>query len=361
VRESLRHHLFRQIRRGRLRSLGRLWVRARALRRDAPPAHGPEGPLLATLAITYRCPLGCEMCDLPAQARGEPSDEELLRWIDAIARLGPAGLGITGGEPLVRKSLESVLARAVKHGLVTHLNTSGLGLGRERAERLIATGLDSINLSIDHDQARVHDRWRGREGAQAAAFDALDHLHQARRRQKRATRLQVMMAVGRDTLERVPHLERLARAAGADALSLLPVHDFPAGGGNRPWPAHVKVPAELRGPGLENSPAYRAGILPFLEGAATPVTCSAPRSGLFIDPSGGLFPCTPAATARAGGAPNIRATPDTLVELYRRGGLAATIPEGRCGRCWWNCHRELDLALGVLGDRKETGQRLDLP
>ena len=350
MRESLRHHLSRQIRKGRLLKLGRLWYRSRRLRWDAPRARMPGGPLLCTLAITYRCPLGCAMCNLPAQARGEMSDEDLPRWVDSIARLGPAGLGITGGEPLLRKALETVLTRAVKHGLVTHLNTSGLGLGRERAERLIATGVDSINISIDHDQAQMHDLWRGRTGAQAAALEAVSHLDAARCRQKRTTRVQVMMAVSRETLGNVPALERLSLQAGADALSLLPVHEFPAAIADPPSPARLELPRELQGPGLENSLAYRQGIVPFLAGAATPGACSAPRSGLFIDPTGRLFPCTPAATARAGGGSSAVATPETLVALYRQGGLADAIPEGRCRRCWWNCHRELDLALGLAAD-----------
>ncbi|MBI4880293.1 MAG: hypothetical protein HY812_11645 [Planctomycetes bacterium] len=156
-----------------------------------------------------------------------------------------------------------------------------------------------------------------------------------------------MMAVSAASLGAVPALSRLAREAGADALSLIPVHDFsPGAARGAPLPGNAAaLPAPLRHARLENSSRYLRGILPFLEGAATPAGCSARKAALYVDPRGSVFPCTPAASA---GGPGVPAAPATLAALFRSGQAASAVPPGLCTRCWWNCHRELDIALGRM-------------
>lgn len=329
-------------------TLLRAGVRALAARfdRDLP---GPlAGPLLATFAVTYRCPLRCSMCDLPARAGDEIPDHELPDWIDAIVALRPAGLGFTGGEPLVRAATIPAIERASARGIVTHLNTSGVTVDPESASRIAASGVASVNVSIDHVRPEVHDAVRGRRGAFEAALAAVRHLARARSESGATFRLQVVQAVARESLADVRPLERTVREAGADALSLLPVHDFPGAAPTAPWPDIPTLSPELEGVPLENSPAYLRGIGPFLAGARTPGTCSAPRTGLFVDPRGRVFACTPAATTREAG---LVATPRTLGDVFRSGRLGETVPRGRCDRCWWNCHRELDIAIGRRNER----------
>ncbi len=354
MRASLRGHLARAVRGGRVSTLLRAGARAAFARFDRSLPGPLGGPLLATFAVTYRCPLRCAMCDLPARAGDELPDAELPRWIDAIAALRPAGLGFTGGEPLARRATLPALERSVGHGLVTHLNTSGVPVDDRTADRLAAVGLASINVSIDHASPAAHDATRGRDGAFDAALDAVRRLAAARAARGASFRLHVVQAVDRDSLESVAALERTVRAAGADALSLLPVHTFPATPPTAPWPVRPELPSALRDVPLENSRAYLRGIAPFLAGARTPGACSAPRTGLFVDPRGRVFACTPAATTRGAG---LAATPETLAAVVRSGRLGETVPEGRCDRCWWNCHRELDVAIGRRPKAASAGAR----
>lgn len=356
MRQSLRHHL-RRAACSRSRAPRLLLHGARALA-AAVGARLPAplgGPLLATFAITWRCPLACAMCDLPSRAGREIDDAAIPAWIDAIAALRPAGLGFTGGEPLVRKVVLPAIERAAGHGLVVHLNTSGTGLTPAVAERLVGAGLSSVNVSLDHDRDADHDRLRGRRGSRRAALAALEALAAARDRAGarglRDLRIQAMMAVSAETVDRVGDVERLAREHGADCLSILPVHDLVAPASA--WPADDAVANGLRRTPLENSRAYVEGTLRFLAGEKTPGTCSAPRSGLFLDPTGRVYACTPAATVGDAATRGIAATPDTLASIVHA-GLESTVPEGRCERCWWNCHRELDLAIGRGGLRGWT-------
>jgi len=108
------------------------------------------------VSLTDRCNLRCTYC-MPAE--GLPwlptadllTDGEILRLIDVgVSRLGITNVRLTGGEPLLRKNLESLVAgiAALRPRPSIALTTNGIGLAR-RAETLAAAGLDRINISLD--------------------------------------------------------------------------------------------------------------------------------------------------------------------------------------------------------------------
>jgi cyclic pyranopterin phosphate synthase len=128
---------------------------------DAPAA----GPLVDTygriatdlrVSLTDRCNLRCTYC-MPAEGLDWLPSEHLLRPDElarllhiAVARLGITSVRFTGGEPLLARHLEEVVAAAA--GLRPRpeiaLTTNGLGLVR-RARALAEAGLDRVNVSLD--------------------------------------------------------------------------------------------------------------------------------------------------------------------------------------------------------------------
>lgn len=112
------------------------------------------------VSLTDRCNLRCTYC-MPAEGLDwlptelSLSDEEVIRLITiAVTRLGIRQVRFTGGEPLLRKSLEKIVAataalRTDEGGRVaTALTTNGLGLPR-RLPGLKQAGLDRVNISLD--------------------------------------------------------------------------------------------------------------------------------------------------------------------------------------------------------------------
>ena len=109
----------------------------------------------ARISVTDRCNLRCRYC-MPECGVKKISHaeilslEEILRVAEIFSRLGIRKIRLTGGEPLLRKNLPT-LVRALKNlsGIeqVT-LTTNGVLLKNFSAE-LIAAGLDGINLSLD--------------------------------------------------------------------------------------------------------------------------------------------------------------------------------------------------------------------
>ncbi|MET0699129.1 MAG: GTP 3',8-cyclase MoaA [Mycobacterium sp.] len=128
------------------------------------PAPG-TGPLVDTfgrvatdlrVSVTDRCNLRCAYC-MPAEGLDWlPKDEvltaaELIRLITiAVTRLGVTNIRFTGGEPLLVRYLEEVIAAAAALNPRPEIamTTNGVGLAR-RAAALAAAGLNRVNVSLD--------------------------------------------------------------------------------------------------------------------------------------------------------------------------------------------------------------------
>jgi PqqA peptide cyclase len=123
-------------------------------------ADRPGPPLWLLLELTYRCPLHCVFCynptDFSAVGR-ELETSEWLRVLEEARALGAVQLGLSGGEPLARDDLETIVAAAHRLGFYTNLITSGVGLTEPRLQALKQAGLDHIQLSFQDSTRRLND------------------------------------------------------------------------------------------------------------------------------------------------------------------------------------------------------------
>lgn len=107
------------------------------------------------VSVTDRCNLRCTYC-MPAEgldwmAKPEMlTDEELLRLVRVLVGLGIEQVRLTGGEPLLRRSLVDVVAgiAALEPRPRIAMTTNGVGLERV-AGALAEAGLDRVNVSLD--------------------------------------------------------------------------------------------------------------------------------------------------------------------------------------------------------------------
>jgi pyrroloquinoline quinone biosynthesis protein E len=110
--------------------------------------------------LTYRCPLHCVYCSNPldfAKVEDELSTEEWKRVFHEARALGAVQLGFSGGEPMVRDDLATLVGEAHGLGFYTNLITSGVGLNEERIKALKAAGLDHIQVSFQDSTKEVND------------------------------------------------------------------------------------------------------------------------------------------------------------------------------------------------------------
>lgn len=132
-------------------------------------AQEPLRPLWLLAELTYSCPLQCPYCSNPVRL-GERSRElttdEWLRVLAEARRLGAIQLGLSGGEPLLRRDLEEIVAEARRLGYYTNLLTSGMGMDEARIGALKAAGLDHIQVSFQADDADLNNRLAGTDSYQ---------------------------------------------------------------------------------------------------------------------------------------------------------------------------------------------------
>ncbi|HXI22199.1 MAG TPA: pyrroloquinoline quinone biosynthesis protein PqqE [Gemmatimonadales bacterium] len=176
----------------------------------------PDRPTTLLAELTYRCPLHCPYCSNPLEmtrAEAELGTADWKRVFSEARALGVLQLGLSGGEPLVRKDLEELVAHARAEGLYTTLVTSALGLTRPRAERLKAAGIDHVQISFQDSDPVNAEKIAGvrsvRQKLEAAALvKSLDLA------------FSVNVVLHRGNLDRLAQIIDMAADLGADRLEL---------------------------------------------------------------------------------------------------------------------------------------------
>lgn len=140
------------------------------------------------LSVTDRCDFRCTYCmseDMQFLPRDQVlSLEELYAVADAFIALGVRRIRITGGEPLVRKGLSSLLARlGARPELEDLAITSNGSQLAGRAAELRAAGVRRLNISLDSLRRerfaaftrsdRLPQVLAGIEAARAAGFERI--------------------------------------------------------------------------------------------------------------------------------------------------------------------------------------------
>jgi cyclic pyranopterin phosphate synthase len=121
------------------------------------------------ISVTDRCNIRCFYC-MPEEVLFSPRDElltfeEIERFARVVVRLGVNKLRITGGEPLVRTNLATLIRKLVSLPGVhdVGLTTNGLLLEKHAAE-LREAGLHRLNVSLDTMNEQVFQQITRRSG-----------------------------------------------------------------------------------------------------------------------------------------------------------------------------------------------------
>jgi len=133
-------------------------------------------PVLVHFEVTMRCNARCGFCDY---WKTDPSekDRELKSFADAARRFDPMMICFTGGEPLLRRDLEDLVAAvngAINFKYIT-LITHGAMLSPERARSLWDAGINQFSISLDYLDER-HDQARGIPGLSRKILDAVPKM-----------------------------------------------------------------------------------------------------------------------------------------------------------------------------------------
>lgn len=335
------------------------------------PAHPPfpavdfrERPFILFWEVTRACALACRHCRAVAQPRPHPEElthEEALHLIDAIAELRPPMLVLTGGDPMMRRDIMELIARAAQKGLRVALSPAATPrLLHTDFTRLREAGVVSMSLSLDGARRETHDRFRGVPHTFERTLEA------AAMAKKAGIQLQINTTLARSTLPELEDFIRLMRDLQPDVWSVFVI--VPTGRATR-----EELPTADELEAVWGRLADLRGTLPFAiktteghhyrrflmqrarqEGDAPPRHLIPTRDGkgvVFISHTGdiqpsGFLPLT---------AGNVRS--DELSAIYRTHPLFVQLRDddalgGKCGRCEYRrlCGGSRSRAYGCTGD-----------
>lgn len=121
-------------------------------------------PLALVAEITHRCPLHCVYCSNPLELTARERELSATLWgrvLREAAELGVLQVDFTGGEPLARTDITSLIRAAREAGLYTNLITSGRPLDEKRLDELVSAGLDHFQLSFQGAREKTADEIAG--------------------------------------------------------------------------------------------------------------------------------------------------------------------------------------------------------
>lgn len=178
-------------------------------------------PYVLLAELTYACPLHCPYCSNPGSTSGgqELTTPEWSRVFQEAAQLGVLHVGLSGGEPLLRRDLAQIVSSARDAGLYTNLITSGLGLTNDLANQLRDAGLDSIQISLQSDKDNLADLIAGTK-AHAHKLAAAATVKQV------GLPLSLNVVLHRYNIDRLSEIIAQAELLGAQRLELANVQFY---------------------------------------------------------------------------------------------------------------------------------------
>lgn len=184
--------------------------------KTAGSATNPGKPLWLLAELTYACPLQCPYCSNPvdfARYKNELTTQEWLRVLRQARTMGATQLGFSGGEPLVRRDLEVMIAEARRLGYYTNLITSGIGMDEPRIKAFKKAGLDHIQISFQASSAELNNFIAGTDAFQRK-------VEMARLVKQYGYPMVLCFVLHRDNEQQVESILELAIALEADYVEL---------------------------------------------------------------------------------------------------------------------------------------------
>jgi radical SAM protein with 4Fe4S-binding SPASM domain len=344
--------------------------------RSIPVANGAWGmgcigyPGHPVWEVTAACNLKCIHCHAVSSVAGpnELTTDEGKRLIDEIASVSEfRTLIYTGGEPLVRPDIFTLLKHSQEAGLSNIIATNGTLIDEEMAFKLKDHGVVCNAISIDAADPAIHDMVRNKAGSFDLAMRAIEATKKAG----------ILLQINTTAMEyNMPHLPELIDFADDSGAGIMLMYQLVAvGRGEKIEKATLKKSAnkylsELISTKQRNArtiiepvagPQYWPYILEkrgIKDGIKLKLAgkvfhgCAAGRGFVYVKANGDVWPC-PFVEINAGNIRNL-----SFSEIYRNSLVFQNLRnrekllKGLCGECNYKtvCGGCRGRALAYSGD-----------
>lgn len=179
----------------------------------------PFKPTFVSLEVEDGCNLRCLQCDIWKKKKN-PKRMDLRQMKTVVKRLknwlGVFQLNLTGGEPFMNKETIPLIKYASDLGILVHVNSNGFLIDQALGKRIIKSGLNSLSISLDSLDARVHNRLRGNPQTFEKATQAASLLLKLRKPSKPF--LSVTTIIMRPNLGELEKLVYWVKEKGIDGI-----------------------------------------------------------------------------------------------------------------------------------------------
>ncbi|MDH4211457.1 MAG: radical SAM protein [candidate division WOR-3 bacterium] len=254
-------------------------------------------PVLSEIAVTYRCNLNCEFCYVGDHPQRELNTNDLKKIIFKIYREAMIpSVSFTGGEPLLREDIVSLVSYASQLGVWTNIITNGTLLDRDVVVALKKAGLSSVQVSIEGSNSDVHDYITGKRGAFDSTISGIRLLKEV------GIPVHTNTTLSKNNIAHALEIVNLARRLRLSRLSMnLLIPCGRAAGKKEIWMSYSKIgdhilrvkryAEEHNIKFLWYSPVPLCIFNPIAHGLGNKA-CAAITGLLSIDPAGNIIPCS---------------------------------------------------------------------
>lgn len=179
-------------------------------------------PSIVSFVITERCNARCMTCDLwkNQDASQELSTQECK---DVLYKLHTwthhCAINFTGGEPFVREDFCEILGYANKLGFYTTVISNGLAFDLTSCDRILKTGVDYINFSINSIDSGTHDSYKGIPGLHEKIISATKYI----KKKNKNVRVCFSPVITKDNYKTLNDFASWAINTGADIVDFIPI------------------------------------------------------------------------------------------------------------------------------------------
>ncbi len=164
---------------------------------------------------TYKCNLNCRHCYVKGRSVNEINTKTAIKMIKEIAEVNPRHFSITGGEPLIRRDIFTLLREARDYNLNTSIVTNGFHINRDVAEKLYQLEV-YVYLSMDAGRKETCNLIRG-IGAWSKIMEAAKTLRE------RGIEFSTIMTVMPENYHETKSFIEKSIEIGAEHSALIPI------------------------------------------------------------------------------------------------------------------------------------------
>jgi MoaA/NifB/PqqE/SkfB family radical SAM enzyme len=211
-----------------------LWFKDYALRLEKWFKGKRVGPVRIDAEITRRCNSNCIFCSRRASPINLTEESKKIempkeRWIELARETGELGTrewNISGvGEPMCRPNVVLETMKMIKaYDMFGELTTNGMLWKEEYIKEVVDMDWDSVCISIDGPNARIHELLRRVKGAfKRATWTAKRFAYWKKKLHSELPSITINVVLNKLNYQYLPDMVKLAHDVGAQAIFVEPM------------------------------------------------------------------------------------------------------------------------------------------